>query len=258
MIYYWNNVIQINRIEYKNKKIPKGFDGLKIVHLSDLHDKSFGTKQEVIINKIRKEKPDIIVVTGDMLDNYSNKSAIILLKYCVKIAPTYFVEGNHEYKNESKYLFYRDIIKLGVKVLNNNTLTLFRKGSRIKLSGYKVDSYKGKPNDFDKIRTKLNKLHIDKKEFHMFLIHRPDFLNQLSEYNIDLIFCGHAHGGQWRLFNKGLYCPDQGLFPSYTSGIHTKNKTSEIISRGLGNQIIYPRICNRPEIIVCTLKQDIN
>ena len=101
----------------------------------------------------------------------------------------------------------------------------------------------------------LNKLVKENDKFKILLSHRPELFDTYSESDVDLVFSGHAHGGQFRIpFIGGVVAPEQGLFPKLTAGIHTKNDTSMIISRGLGNSIIPVRIFNRPELIVVTLR----
>lgn len=253
MFNYLNNHLVISEYTYKNKKIPKEFNNFTIIHISDLHETLFGENQCDIMKKIKSINPNIIVMTGDMLDKEEFSNALTLINKCVKICPVYFVEGNHEYVSKSKVDFYLAMIDAGVNIIDNRKATITICNQNINLCGCAMHTGIKTKKDFANITKKIQKLNLNKNEFNIMLLHRPEFINFLSNFNIDLIFSGHAHGGQWRFLNKGIYAPQQGIFPKYTSGIHKEKDTTEIISRGLGNKTIYPRINNYPEIVVCKL-----
>lgn len=250
---YWNNnSIVISKYLYKNKKIPKEFNKFKILQISDLQDKMFFKNQSSLINKIKKLNPDIIIITGDLLNcrhkNFEN--AEVFIKKAVKIAPVYYVSGNHELVSG---LYYQVLIMLrnfGVIVLENKSVIFKLNKSSIKIMGIK-----------DIKENKLYKIEIDKmikkneNIFNILLTHRPELINTYSNCKVDIAFAGHAHGGQIRLpFIGGLFAPDQGVFPKYTQGVHKKNNTTLFISRGLGNSIFPFRIFNRPEIVLVELE----
>ena len=257
-----NNSITISEIVFKNDTIPESFKGYKILQISDLHNKEFGSKQNKILAKIEKIKPDIIVITGDLIDsNHTNIDiAMELINGAINIAPTYYVSGNHE----AWYGSYEDLkSKLensGVVVLDNEKIEVFNDSDSIDIIGLADTSFiKYDWLEYgDNVETKnlLNTLTEGSTNFKILLSHRPELFDIYSDSSVDLIFSGHAHGGQFRLpFIGGLVAPDQGFFPKLTEGVHTINNTSMIISRGLGNSIIPLRVFNRPELIVVTLSK---
>lgn len=248
-----NNSITINNISFKSDDIPKGFNGYKILQISDLHNKEFGTKQSKILSQIEKINPDIIVVTGDLIDsNHTNIDvAMDLINGAIDIAPIFYVSGNHEawsglYSNLKKQLENK-----GVVILDNEKTKVFNNNDSIDIIGLSDSSC----SDSDL----LSSLTENSSNFKILLAHRPELFHIYSNSNVDLVFSGHAHGGQVRLpFIGGLVAPDQGFFPKLTESVHKDNNTSMVISRGLGNSIIPIRIFNRPELIVVTLSKRIN
>lgn len=261
--FYWqNNSIIINEIVFKNDTIPESFKGYKILQISDLHNKEFGSKQNKILAKIEKINPDIIVVTGDLID--SNRTdidiAMELINRAVNIAPIYYVSGNHEAWSGSYDYLKSKLEDSGVIILDNQKVEVFNDSDSIDIIGLADTSfiqsdwleYSGNTET----KNLLNTLTEGSTNFRILLSHRPELFDIYSNSNVNLVFSGHAHGGQFRLpFIGGLIAPDQGFFPKLTEGIHTNNDTSMIISRGLGNSIIPVRIFNRPELIVVTLSK---
>lgn len=261
LFFLWqNNDITVTEIDYYNDKIPDGFNGYSIIHISDLHNKSFGKNQEYLLKKVRIAEPDIIVITGDLVDRrkYNLDIAMKFIDGAMKIAPVYYVSGNHEawskdYKNISQRL-----LDYGVKILDDNKVALKEGKYEIEILGLSdpdfLTSNYLEGTDLSKLKEELSKLS-DDSLFQILLSHRPELFDLYADANIDLIFSGHAHGGQFRIpFIGGLVAPDQGLFPKYTSGAYVQNQSTLIVSRGLGNSIIPVRIFNRPEIIKVTLK----
>ncbi len=243
-----------------NSKVPEEFSGYKIAHISDLHNKRFGENQERLLKKIKGVSPDIIVITGDLIDRrkYDLHTAIDFINGAVGIAPVYYVSGNHEawsgdYKNISANLLHA-----GVSIIDDNKIKITRGNSNIEILGlsdpdFLTYDYMDGTNS-SKLEETLMQLS-DDSVFQILLSHRPELFHIYANENIDLIFSGHAHGGQFRLpFVGGLVAPDQGLFPKYTSGLYKENKSTLVVSRGLGNSIIPIRIFNRPEVVVVTLQ----
>lgn len=259
----WQNIdIITTQIDYSNAKVPEGFNGYTIVQISDLHNKEFGQNQECLLKKIRTISPDIIVVTGDLIDRrkYDLDTAITFINGAMKIAPVYYVSGNHEawcsdYKNISQ-----ELLNCGVQVLDDNKVKLIKDKSMIEILGlsdpdFLTSDYIERTNT-SKLKDHLLRLS-DDSVFQILLSHRPELFDLYANENIDLIFSGHAHGGQFRLpFIGGLVAPDQGLFPKYTSGFYTKSHSTLFVSRGLGNSIVPIRVFNRPEIVVVTLENE--
>ncbi|HHU69717.1 MAG TPA: metallophosphoesterase [Thermoanaerobacterales bacterium] len=257
-----NNAITTTEINYCNNKIPDGFNGYRIVHISDLHNKKFGKNQERLLREIRAVSPDIIVVTGDLIDRrkYDLDTAMVFINGVVKIAPVYYVSGNHEawsgdYKNISN-----NLLSCGVQILDDNKVELIKGGGKIEILGvsdpdFLTSDYMYGTNS-SKLKEHLKRLS-DDSVFQILLSHRPELFDLYADKNIDLIFSGHAHGGQFRIpCVGGLVAPDQGLFPEYTSGAYTQNQSTLIVSRGLGNSIIPIRIFNRPEIVLVILHSE--
>ncbi|HZK21457.1 MAG TPA: metallophosphoesterase [Oscillospiraceae bacterium] len=247
-----NNDITVSNYEYKSDKINKALDGYKIVQISDLHNKQFGKGQSRLLTEIKALSPDIIVITGDIVDcrRTDINPALDFVTGAVKIAPVYYVSGNHEELlslYDAKRL--KDGIKqAGAKILINCAVNIEHGGESFCLLGVKDGS---ETDDLKQLLYTLDSPH----NFKVLLAHKPQYLNSYSENSIDLVFSGHAHGGQARLpFIGGLIAPEQGLFPKYSAGEYVMDDTTMIVSRGLGNSIIPVRVSNRPDIVVVELK----
>lgn len=257
---YQNNSITINEIEFKNDNIPDSFKGYKILQISDLHNKEFGKEQEKILSKINKINPDIIVVTGDLIDsnNTNVDVAMKLINKVINISPIYYISGNHEAWSTSYNELKSKLEDSGVIVLENEKTQLLKGSDTIDIIGLSDTSFISSDllEYAGNVKTEklLNTLSENSSNFKILLSHRPELFDTYSNSSVDLVFSGHAHGGQFRLpFIGGLIAPDQGLFPKLTEGIHTSNNTTMVISRGLGNSIIPIRLFNRPELVVVTL-----
>lgn len=255
-----NNSITTSEISFKDDNIPKSFNGYKILQISDLHNKEFGTKQSKILAQIEKINPDIIVVTGDLIDsNHTNIDvAMDLMNGAIDIAPIYYVSGNHEAWSSSYSELKTKLENSGVVVLDNEKTQVFNNKDSIDIIGLSDPSFidsKLLENEYNKeFENLLTSLTENSNSFKILLSHRPELFHIYSNSSVDLVFSGHAHGGQVRLpFIGGLIAPDQGFFPKLTEGVHRDNNTSMVISRGLGNSIIPIRIFNKPELIVVTL-----
>lgn len=257
-----NNSIIISEMVFKNDAIPESFEGYKILQISDLHNKEFGSKQNKILAKIEKINPDIIVITGDLIDsnNTNIDIAMELINRAINIAPIYYVSGNHEAWSDSYNDLKSKLENSGVVVLDNQKIEVFNDSDSVDIVGLADTSFIKSDwleyGDNSETNNLLNMLTEGSTNFKILLAHRPELFDIYSNSSVNLIFSGHAHGGQFRLpFIGGLIAPDQGFFPKLTEGIHTNNNTSMIISRGLGNSIIPVRIFNRPELIVVTLSK---
>ncbi|WIV13352.1 metallophosphoesterase [Proteiniborus sp. MB09-C3] len=257
-LYLQNNWITKTRLRINLQRLPKSFDRFKIIHISDLHNKSFGKNQKHLINQIKDEKPNIIVITGDLIDSrrYNEYIAMQFVKEAVKIAPVYYVTGNHEMRSGKFKSLEEQLINAGAKVLRNSWEKIDSYGQSIIIAGID-DPYTGiryrEPIVMDKYLQEI-KEGLDENSFKILLSHRPERIDAYAAYGFDLVFSGHAHGGQFRIpFLGGLVVPNQGFLPKYTSGVHKVNNTTMVISRGLGNSIVPQRIFNRPEIIVAEL-----
>ncbi len=247
-----NNDIEVTRYFYTSNKIGGGLDGFKIVHLSDLHGKSFGRRNHRLLTNIEREQPDIIVISGDICDEWHGSegidTAIELVAQASRIAPVYYAAGNHEYALSSKdrKRLFLGISDAGGVILENDRVELDIKGEKLYICGMadRGASLAALESMLDKTSDGLALL----------IAHRPQYAESYAFAGADLSFCGHAHGGQLRLpFIGGLYAPDQGLFPKLTEGMNYFGESATVISRGLGGSRFPFRINNRPELVSVTL-----
>lgn len=258
-LYLQNNLISITEVKITSSKIPSSFKGYKILQISDLHNKKFGDNQDVLIQKVKSINPDIIAITGDLIDSksYHAEMSMQVIRELVKEYPVYFVTGNHE-KWSGKYnSLEKKLKKQHVTVLRNEHVIIQKGGHEINLLG--IDDPEFNTGDIDEgsiVKDTIVKAKIETlpDRYNVLLSHRPEFLEEYAEEKVDLVLSGHAHGGQVRLpFIGGLVAPNQGILPKYTAGLYEQQNTSMIVSRGLGNSIIPQRVFNRPEIVVVQL-----
>lgn len=252
-----NNNIVITKHNYISSKLPKKFNGFKILHISDLHNKDFYGRLTNIINDIN---PDIIVITGDLIDRRKTNLDVAkgFIKEIVKIAPTYYVSGNHE-QLSNHYIELKEILKnSNVTNVDNRYTTISIEDSEIGLMGIADPAINRKENNNfvgknpSYMRSSLDKLNKNiNSDFNILLSHRPEQFDVYKEFGLDLVFSGHVHGGQIRIpLIGGILAPDQGFFPKYSQGMHTEGSTSMVVSRGLGNSLFPFRVFNRPEVVV--------
>ncbi|MTI70341.1 MAG: metallophosphoesterase [Firmicutes bacterium] len=257
-LYYQNNNIMVTSYKVDSKDISKAFSGYKIVHLSDIHNKKFHENGENLIKKIYKEEPDLIAITGDLIDKrrYNETLSLNLLKKFIEIAPIYYVTGNHEFYSGKFKGLEKKLKELNVKVLRNERVEITRDNKGLNILG--IDDYTFFNNmiEYNDNLSKLTK-GLEDKNFTVLLSHRPEKISKYKQYPIDLVLSGHSHGGQIKLpFIGGLVAPDQGILPKYYSGLYKEDKTKMIVNRGLGNSLFPQRLFNRPEIVVITLKNN--
>ncbi|MBM7578750.1 metallophosphoesterase [Jeotgalibacillus terrae] len=252
---YQNNALTTSSYTITSEKLPESFENYKIIQLSDLHNKSFGENQEKLVDQVKQAKPDIIVITGDIIDSrrYNEEPALTLAEEMVQLAPVYYVSGNHE-ERSGKYDGLREkLIATGVKVLTNETVTITYEEDSFLLTGVEDPVISDATAAEENLQQTFSER--DTEQFTILLAHRPELFSLYREYESDLILSGHAHGGQFRIpFLGGVVAPDQGLFPEYTSGIYEMDGSTLLVSHGLGNSIIPFRIFNRPEVVEITLQ----
>ncbi len=256
----WSNIsIQTSRFIIESDDLPAEFDGFSIAHISDLHNAEFGKDNEKLISILREENPNIIALTGDLIDsNHTNiEIALSFVRQAVEIAPCYYVTGNHEAWIGSQYDEMKAALeKMGVVVLEDEAVKLEYGGASIQLIGLNDPAFAEREASLAKsiLETKLSQVNIE-DGYTVLLSHRPEHFKVYQEKSIDLVLSGHAHGGQFRLpFIGGIIAPDQGFFPQYDAGRYTEKETTMVVSRGIGNSIIPVRLNNRPEIGVVELK----
>ena len=255
-LYIQNNDIVVTTYSLKINKLSKAKDSFKIVQISDLHNKDFGEKLTQLVSQ---QNPDIIAITGDLFDRRHTDLDVALntAKALTKIAPTYYITGNHESLSPQGDDFIKQLQQTEITVLLDQKITIEKGDVRFNLIGVQDPAYTQDEESYTKadntqyMREKLKSLEINQDEVNVLLSHRPELFSVYVEMGLDIVLTGHAHGGQIRVpIIGGLYSPNQGIFPKYTSGMFTQNQTNMIVSRGLGNSAFPFRVFNRPEIVV--------
>lgn len=268
-IFLWqeNNLIGLTQREFVSSDLPQGFDGYRILHISDLHNKSFGAHQEKLLKICADASPDLIVITGDLIDKRRTRfeqigPALDLANGAARIAPTFFVCGNHEITSGYYDRFREELMHCGVAVLDDKTMKIHSGDDVITLAGIQnanafsdlpQDGRRAEENFHDRLRELAGQVETP---FSILLSHRPDLFEWYVDAGFSLTFCGHAHGGQVRIPGLGgVLAPNQGFFGKYTEGLPTKSGRGMNISRGLGNSGFPFRVFNRPEVVLVTLCQ---
>lgn len=261
-VYFDNRSIKVSKYTIKNNKIPNEFNNFKIVLLSDLHSNSFGKDNIKLIKKIKSENPNIIVMTGDMVNKYDMNfnEFFKLVKDLSKVYKIYYIVGNHEKRlsEDNMNLIIRKLEEFGVTILNDEKAIINERRDVINIYGMDLPLiyYRRKKNESFNIEEFLNKQmkKYTKEEFNILLVHNPLYFDYYSRYNADLILSGHVHGGMIRLpFIGAILSPERKFFPKYNSGAYEKNSRKIIVSKGLGQSKPGIRLFNRPEIVSITL-----
>lgn len=261
-VFAWNiydiNRISVNDYTIYTSKISSSFNGYKIVFISDFHNAEY---YEKAAKKVIEQAPDLILIGGDMvnLDENSYDNTLKLFEELVKTAPIYMVTGNHEIYHSRLENIKSDFEKCGVKLLNNESVKIYKDEDYIQIYGMKDPAVKdskiteqGKTNDAvlkaaDGVITGV---------FSIMVMHRANMFDAVYSLNYDLILSGHIHGGVVRLpFIGGVFTPERDRwFPKYTKGEYMLGKTEMIVSAGMDKQKNKPRFLNGPEIVSVTLK----
>ena len=261
-IIWGNTALELNTYTISSSKLPQSFDGYRIAHVSDLHNTEMGKDNEKLLEMLRDAGPDMIAITGDLIDsrNTDIEVALQFIREAVKIAPCYYVTGNHEARVNEYGELKSGMEAAGVTVLENVRTEISMEGETITLIGVNDPSYQTDYlfGDAESVmNAKLEELHADSDGYTILLSHRPELFDTYADHGMDLVLSGHAHGGQFRLpFIGGLVAPNQGLFPEYDAGIYTEGNTNMLVSRGVGNSILPFRINNRPEVILIELQAE--
>lgn len=245
--------LEISRYEVKSQKLPESFDGFKIVQLSDLHGAEFGEDGMGLVEKVKELEPDIIALTGDFVTDEGDLAAVKKLAgRLTELCPVYFVSGNHEFGSGLAIKVRNILERAGVKYLSNEYLTISRGEDGILLGGVEDPLAYADMLSPDELAQKMNDAAPD--AFKILLGHRNYWMTEYPELPVDLIFCGHAHGGLIRIPGVGgLIGTDRRLFPDFDAGEYNNGRYTLIVSRGLGNSVSIPRIFNRPEIVCVEL-----
>lgn len=253
----FDNRIEVSDYNIQSPKIGKGFNGFRILQISDYHNDNLPG----LVEEIKNLKPDIIVSTGDLVhDKGSYKPGVRLMERLVKIAPVYAVTGNHDVWRIDYSEFEDELNKIGVKTLHDESVFLRCGDDEIRLSGIDDPSAMEKSNIEENLEESISAIpHYD--GYTILLFHRANLMDILKHHGFDLILSGHMHGGQFRLpWGTGVCAPksswgsnSKALFPKYFAGLYESHGTKMIVNRGLGNPMIIPRLFNRPEITVIEL-----
>lgn len=255
-----NTALQVSSFSPVLRDLPQGFDGCRLVVLGDLHSTFFGEKNQRLLEAVEAQEPEYIFLVGDLLDafrdippGYAEETAAGL----ARIAPTYYVTGNHEWALGSGTVreLKAVLAQCGVSVLSNQYEILERGGSKLVLAG--VDDPNGRA---DQTTPEELRAQIEGQApglFTLLLAHRNDHFGQYAAAGYDFVMSGHGHGGIVRLpFVGGLIGTDRRFFPPWTSGVYAVGDSALFVSRGLGNNTV-PfkglRVFNRPEVAVVTL-----
>ncbi len=245
--------LEISRYEVKSQKLPESFDGFKIVQLSDLHGAEFGEDGMELVEKVKELEPDMIALTGDFVTDEGDLAAVEkLAARLTELCPVYFISGNHEFGSGLAVKVRNILERAGVKYLSNEYLTISRGEDGILLGGVEDPLAYADMLSPDELAQKMNDAAPD--AFKILLGHRNYWMTEYPELPVDLIFCGHAHGGLIRIPGVGgLIGTDRRLFPDFDAGEYNNGRYTLIVSRGLGNSVPIPRAFNRPEIVCVEL-----
>lgn len=234
--------------------LPEGLDGFTVVQLSDVHGALFGRDNAYLLNKVRAAAPDLIALTGDLADADTDLArADALLARLTDVAPVYYVSGNHEWSDGVLGPLTEILKARGVRYLRNEYEVLERGGEEIVLAGAEDPNGRAdqpKPDEF------IASLRSERPgDFVLLLGHRNYWVREYPALPVDLILCGHAHGGIVRLpFLGGLLGQGRIWFPDYDAGLYESGSYRMLVSRGLGNSVAIPRFWNNPELVTVTLR----
>lgn len=254
-----NRALEQTTYSISSEKLPDAFEGFRIVHISDLHNTEFGQDNEKLLKMVAVAKPDLIAITGDVIDSRRTDMDIAFrfVQEAAKIAPCYYVTGNHESRLDDYDRLKDGLQERGVVILEDGSVNMERDGAVIRVLGVDDPAFVPvySPEEISALMdVKLRNIQPDNEIFTILLSHRPELFDVYVQHGLNLVLTGHAHGGQVRMpWIGGLYMPGQGLFPEYDAGMFVENGTTMIISRGLGNSAFPLRVNNRPEVVVIEL-----
>lgn len=274
---YWNGNIVVHTYVSSSEDIPKEFHGYRIVQLTDIHSVRKEDQGQLIYEKTASQKPDIICITGDLVDSkyYADHGVsgevltLDLMKKLVELAPTYFVYGNHEMillDDPERNAFKVALEEIGVHIINNKVTAVSLENSeeKIYIAGiqdpstlYKDPKYAYYDTNAERMEAMLDDVMEGRtaKEFVLLLSHRPEYLELYDQYEVDVCLSGHAHGGQFRIpFVGGVYAPGQGFCPKFTVGVYETEDLEMYVGTGIGNSVIPVRVFNSPEILTIILE----
>ena len=260
-IAWGNTALELNVYTVSSGRLPEAFDGYRIAMVSDLHSARFGKDNQKLLEMLRQAEPDLIALTGDLVDRRRLEIPVALafVREAVKIAPCYYVMGNHEGKlpGETRTELELALAEMGVTLLHDRTVTVEKEDQSICVAGIDDPVYARKYGGIGKtMDSKLLRGMAPQGAYTVLLAHRPIYFDAYVEAEMDLVLSGHMHGGQFRVpFLGGLYGPSYGFFPEYDAGMYARENTVMLVSRGLGNSLFPFRVNNRPEVVIVELKR---
>ena len=246
-IYYETNVFKVNKVHFKSNKLDSD-STIKLIQLSDLHSKVFGDNNQKLIHTIKNQQPDVIVITGDIIDRKTKRlyDVFHLVEELTSFQQhVYFVSGNHEWGNSLKNELLLGLEQRGVHMLNNDSTEMMIKGMNLNLVG--IDDVSTNHEDMKKAFN-----HVNNQEYTVLLSHSPGVTDKYPEIDADLILSGHTHGGQVRLPLIGsIVAPDEGLFPKKAKGVYQLKENQHLyIDSGLGTSLLPVRFLNQSQLSV--------
>lgn len=235
---------------------------MRIALITDLHSCKYGADQKTLIDAVDKEKPDMILLGGDIFDDViPDNNTKTFLTAIAKRYPCYYVTGNHEYWSRRTDEMLVWLEANGIEDIGGKTIQTNINGNEICLSGLNDPDEARYTGKGDGMVTELERTKNERDDtaFTMLLTHRPSFVNLYKDAGFDLVLAGHAHGGQWHIpgILNGTFAPDEGWLPKYAGGRYSFDNGSEmIVSRGLARESTrIPRIFNRPELVIVNINQ---
>jgi hypothetical protein len=263
-LYRENNALKLSVDEVHLLELPDALDGLRIIHLSDLHSKWFGSEQQKLVALIEKQEPHAIAITGDAIDARSKdeQPVLTLIRRLSPIAPLLYINGNHETKLRDLEGFLERARGAGALVLESDSVTVPFGDGEIIFVGMADRGQSSITPQWLETEAQKAFAEVMPGSFVVLLVHRPEVFTHYALLPANLILAGHAHGGQFRLpLIGGLYAPGQGFFPRFDSGLYRSEASGEaagpviIVSRGLGNSIFPQRLFNRPDVRLVILRK---
>lgn len=252
-----NRALTVSHISVKTPQLPAQLTGLRVVHLSDLHNAQFGKENVRLLELVEALNPDLIAITGDLVDSRRTDTVVAVnaVERLARLAPVYYVPGNHESRLEGYPSLRTSLEQAGAIALEDRTAVFEKDGAQLTLLGLKDPAFfrdgGGAPQG---VQLRLTELMAGEGEYTLLLSHRPELFDVYQSCGVDVTLSGHAHGGQIRIPGLGgVIAPNQGLFPQYTAGSYEKQGSVLVVSRGLGNSLFPFRVNNRPEVVLVEL-----
>ena len=236
---------------------------VRLALITDLHSDKYGKNQSTLVEAVKEQNPDVVLFSGDIFDDEKGyENAELTIKRLAELYPCYYVTGNHEYWGYDVATILEKVASSGAVILSGNCITLEIKGQTLNICGVDDPDVVKYQTGGTAISQQLENaeaaaLAAGTEHYTILLSHRPELYEIYQNYAFDLVLCGHAHGGQWRIpfLLNGLYAPHQGLFPEYAGGRYDYNTGTMIVSRGLARESTpIPRIFNRPELVIVDIR----